>query len=141
VRDTAAGFLTQQAAYLTRVLKVGTERLHDMRILVVEDEFLLAEVMVEELAREGAIVVGPVARVADAMNVIAREELDGAVLDVNLNGQMAYDVAAELLNRNVRVVLTTGYERDSMPPRLKHLHCCIKPYTIDCIVDGLVNRP
>jgi two-component SAPR family response regulator len=78
--------------------------------LVVEDEFLVA-LHVEDILQEiGFDVVGPVARVTDALRLIEQErKLDFAVLDVNLNGEMSWPVARALRARSVPFVFVTGY--------------------------------
>jgi CheY-like chemotaxis protein len=71
------------------------------RILLVEDEFLIA-MEVEDVLRDlGAEVVGPFARLEPALGVVHREKLDGAVLDVRLNGDTIEPVAAVLISRGV----------------------------------------
>ena len=71
--------------------------LRDCRVLVVEDEYMLADELEMELVDAGATVLGPVGTVGEAMAMIEAEaEIDGAVLDVNLRGKMAFP-AADLL--------------------------------------------
>ncbi len=86
------------------------------RVLVVEDDYFLADDMKNELTRAGAKVVGPVGRVADALRLVASgEPLDAAVLDINLGGQMVYSVADALRVRDVPFVFTTGYDAAAIP--------------------------
>jgi hypothetical protein len=73
-------------------------------------------------------VVGPVASVNGALDLIAEtERLDGAVLDVNLQGEMAYPIADALVARGVPFVFATGYDEASIPPRYAHIRRCEKP--------------
>jgi CheY-like chemotaxis protein len=73
-----------------------------LSILVVEDEFLLAEALVDGLERCGASVVGPVPTVEKALKAVASaDRIDFAVLDINLRGQMVYPVADALKERGV----------------------------------------
>ena len=103
-------------------------RLEGRRILVVEDEFLIA-MEVEELLRAlGAQVVGPFGRLEPALKAVREEELHGAVLDVRLDGETSEPVAAVLVSRGVPVLLTTGFERDQLPPGLRHLPRLRKPF-------------
>lgn len=79
------------------------------RILVVEDEFLIAEniaIMLEELGYE---VVGPIPTVAAAIKAVASEKLDGALLDANLAGASSGPIAVELTARKVPFLVVTGY--------------------------------
>lgn len=110
------------------------------RILVVEDEALLAELLCEELAGVGAVVVGPAATVQHALEMIAAEaRLDAAILDVNLAGDCAEPVAALLEARKVPVLLTTGYDAAGLPPSMAQLACWRKPSTFEALVDKLAR--
>ncbi|MDT1064763.1 response regulator [Paracoccus sp. CPCC 101403] len=81
-----------------------------LRVLIVEDEFLLADEMRSALQESGAVVVGPAGNVQAALNLIARSELDVAVLDVNLRGETVVPVARELLARAIPFAFVTGYD-------------------------------
>jgi two-component system, response regulator PdtaR len=85
-------------------------RLDQLRVLVVEDEFLLADDLSRALAREGASVVGPVATAAGAQALVAEGGVDCAVLDINLRGELAYPLARELKERAIPFVFVTGYD-------------------------------
>ena len=77
-----------------------TKPLSDRKILVVEDETLIAMVMVDFLRDQGAWVIGPVSTVDSAMDAIASSsKIDGAFLDINLNGEASYFVADRLSER------------------------------------------
>ena len=102
--------------------------LEGRRILVVEDEFLIAMEVEDVLRALGAEVVGPFGRLAPALGAVKKEVLDGAVLDVRLDGETSEQVAAELVSRGVPVLLTTGYEGEQLPPDLRHLPRLRKPF-------------
>ena len=102
--------------------------LEGRRILVVEDEFLIAMELEEILRALGAEVVGPFGRLEPALGAVQKEVLDGAVLDVRLDGETSEQVAAELISRGVPVLLTTGYESEQLPPELRHLPRLRKPF-------------
>src|SRR5262249_58334472 len=95
------------------------ERGHRMRkrrrILVVEDDFLVATLLAEILESVGWQVVGPVAHLATALNAAASEGFDAAVLDVNLGGQTVYPVAEVLDARRVPFVFVTACGREALP--------------------------
>ena len=99
------------------------------RILVVEDEFFIAETAAEMLIALGATVVGPAATVAQALSIIAREPIDPLFLDVNLNGERSEAVARALEAQGISFVIATGYGasgwRDVTMPVLS------KPYSQD----------
>ncbi len=81
------------------------------RILVVEDEYLIAIEMERWLQEAGAEVAGPVPDTERALALIETEALDAAVLDVHLNGEPAYVVADRLTERGVPYLFATGEVR------------------------------
>ena len=90
--------------------------LHGRRILVVEDEYLLADDLRQTLESLGIEVVGPVATVAQALELLESEQApDGAMLDVNLQGDAVFPVLDLLRERAVPFVLTTGYDGWALP--------------------------
>jgi CheY-like chemotaxis protein len=97
------------------------------RVLVVEDEYLVAMDMSAYLEAAGAHVVGPASNVSAALAALERTELDGAILDVNLRGEMAYPVADALAARGIPFVFTTGYDARSVPDRFAGVKRCEKP--------------
>ena len=93
-------------------------QLAGLRLLLVEDEFFLAEDMAKGLAAQGAEVIGPVPSIDGALDLIAAcGRLDGALLDVNLQGEMAFPVADALAERGVPFMFITGYDASSIPER------------------------
>jgi CheY-like chemotaxis protein len=84
------------------------------RVLVVEDEFLLALELERLLQRQGCVVLGPVWSVDRALALLGDQSPDGAVLDVNLRGRRVAPVAAALRERGVPFVLVTGYGEDQL---------------------------
>src|SRR4029078_2691283 len=85
-----------------------------LRVLVVEDEMIVAWVLEDMLADLGCAVIGPAARVKQALAMIDAEAVDAALLDVNLNGQKSYPVADALAARGVPFIFATGYEKDRL---------------------------
>lgn len=86
-----------------------------LRVLVVEDENLIALLVEDMLAELGHDVIGPVARLNKALEMARREALDVAILDVNINGEDTYPVAAVLAARSIPFVFATGYARQRLP--------------------------
>jgi CheY-like chemotaxis protein len=84
------------------------------RILVVEDEMLVAMLIEDILADLGCTVVGPAVRVAEALPMAESAALDCAFLDVNVAGERVFPVAAALAGRSVPFVFVSGYGEDAL---------------------------
>ncbi|MEO8813456.1 MAG: response regulator [Caulobacteraceae bacterium] len=84
--------------------------LEGLRILVVEDEAMIAMLMEDMLADLGCVVIGPAYSLESAMEMAAAPmAIDAAVLDVNLGGKSSFDVADALKARGVPAIFSTGY--------------------------------
>jgi DNA-binding response OmpR family regulator len=102
-----------------------------LRILVVEDTLLIADLIVEELELVGCEVVGPAPRVESGLALAAAERLDGALLDVNLNGEMCFPIADVLVQRRVPMAFLTGYGEGTLPPAFRDMPRLVKPFRVD----------
>ncbi len=103
--------------------------LHGMRVLVVEDMLMVAEMLAEALTIAGVEVVGPVGRVEAAVLMAQREALDGALLDVNLAGESSGPVAAALHARGIPFVFLTGYsDPAALPTAFREVPRLLKPF-------------
>jgi CheY-like chemotaxis protein len=112
--------------------------LRDCHVLVVEDEYLVAEELELELLEAGAVVIGPVATVAAALALIETEaRIDGAVLDANLGGELVYPVADRLLALGVPLIFTTGYDASTIPATYKGCLVCEKPVHIAAVARAM----
>jgi DNA-binding response OmpR family regulator len=98
------------------------------RVLAVEDEFLLACSLEDDLRSFGYAVVGPFANLARASEAAARERFDLAVLDVNLNGEMVFPLVEALMERGIPLLLLSGYGNAGLPERFRALPRLAKPY-------------
>ncbi len=97
-------------------------------ILLVEDDFFVAHDLTLSLQAAGAVVVGPVSSLASGRTVIRRtSRLDGAILDINLGGELSYELIDMLLARDVPVTFATGYDRQAVAARYRHIPLCEKP--------------
>jgi DNA-binding NtrC family response regulator len=107
-------------------------------ILVVEDEYLLADDLCSELADRDATVVGPAATVEQGVALLEESgDLNGAILDVNLRGEPVFPLADALMARNVPFVFTTGYDASAIPERFDHVSRCEKPVHIGRVVEAI----
>lgn len=107
---------------------------HDLagcRILVAEDEYLIADDIREALTDAGVEVLGPVATVEEAASLIAADpRIDAALLDINLRGTQIFAVADTLLERGVPFVFVTGYDRWAIPERFNDTPRLEKPIKV-----------
>ena len=97
------------------------------RILVIEDEFLVAIDIQSQLENAGVLQVEQSATEKDALKRIGDGGWDAAVVDANLNGRSIERVAAALIHNHIPFVVVTGYNRDSLPPELVHTPVLSKP--------------
>ena len=97
-------------------------------ILLVEDEYLIAWALQDELQGSGAHVIGPAASVEDALALLASEPVDGAILDVSLDREKVFPVAEALSERGIPFVFATGYS--DLPPEWQHVPRFEKPVEV-----------
>ena len=108
------------------------------RILVAEDEFLLADDLDMELQDAGAIVLGPAGTISEALKIIEdQQQIDGAILDVNLGGDAIFPAAEALMKRQVPFVFTTGYDPSSIPERYRAIVRFEKPIILRHVVSAV----
>lgn len=113
--------------------------LNGLRVLVVEDQSIIALHLADVLRDAGCVVIGPVASLKPALALARGERLDLAVLDMNLDGDHVLPVAQELENRGIPFVLATGYSDSTLPEHWRGLPCLRKPFT-DAQLTELVAR-
>jgi DNA-binding response OmpR family regulator len=113
------------------------------KVMVVEDSPLVVmslECLFDDM--EWAI-DGPATRIADALRLAETTDADIALLDVNLDGEMSFEVADRLIARGVPVVFATGYEGAGLlPDRLKSVPVVTKPFAVielEALLKGLVG--
>lgn len=97
------------------------------RIMIVEDEALVAMAVAESLTGLGCHVIGPFSRCADAMAAVADDDVHAAILDVNLGNEMVYPLADMLATRGVPFIFVTGYGAESIVPRFAGVPVLQKP--------------
>ncbi|MFK4506853.1 response regulator [Bradyrhizobium daqingense] len=110
------------------------------RVLVVEDEYFLAEDIGKALRTLGAEIAGPVGHIEDAVEVLHNGGiLDGAVLDVNIRAEPIFPIARELRARHVPFVFTTGYDRISIEAEFRDVPLWEKPIDIVAMAQSLAS--
>ena len=112
-------------------------RLAGKRILVAEDDYLIAKCLARELHAAGVEVLGPVPTIDQALQFAGAGQIDGAVLDIDLRGEMAYAVVDFLLECGVPFLLGTGHTLDALPMRYRHVPYCTKPVEVGALARTL----
>ncbi len=100
----------------------------DRRVLLVEDEIIVAGMLQRMLGDLGYAVVGPASDVDEAMEMIGSGGIDAAILDINLDGTMSYPVADELASRGIPYVFSTGYGGEDLPDGYEGVPLLKKPF-------------
>ena len=104
--------------------------LRGLRILVVEDSMLVADLIAEALGDAGCQVLGPAPRIDRALALVRSEALDGALLDVNLAGEHCLPIAELLTQRRIPFLFMTGYGDMALPASCSDVPHLTKPFNI-----------
>lgn len=96
-------------------------------VLVVEDDYVLAREVCDDLIRHGAHVLGPAPTVHYANLIVGKRRLDGAILDIKLFGEEVYGLVDELMERGVPVVFATAYHPEQIKARYRRIEVLAKP--------------
>jgi two-component SAPR family response regulator len=107
------------------------------RILIVEDEIIVALDLANKITAEGAKAVGAVSTVNAALDVIANTELDGVILDIKLREEMAFPVADVLAVRHIPFVFMTALDAGDIPSRHANIRRVQKPAGTEVICRAL----
>jgi DNA-binding response OmpR family regulator len=105
------------------------------RILVVDDERLLALLLADWLEELGHETVGPACDVASALTLIDTASPDAGIIDVSLGSETGYPVAESLLKRDVPFAFATGHGEANLPPRFAGHRILVKPFEFDALRD------
>ena len=108
-------------------------------ILLVEDEYMVAEPLAELLEVWGATILGPAPTLEQALGLLARtDQIDFALVDVNLRGIKAFPLADALLARGVPFVFTTGYGTSMIPEPYRDVAVVQKPFSKIALAKALL---
>ena len=113
------------------------KRLQDKHILVVEDEYLVADETRRLLEKWGAVVVGPVSNVSDGIELVNTGTVHAAILDIRLDGELVFPLADLLDERAIPFVFATGYDATMLPERYSGYILCEKPAQLEVIAKAL----
>lgn len=110
------------------------------RILVVEDEYFLADDIVRALQSLGARVIGPFGELREATEIVDGDvAIDAAVVDINLWNEMVFSLARVLRARKIPFVFTTGYDKTSIEPEFQDVRLWEKPLDIAAMARELTG--
>jgi len=128
MKSSAAEFVSAAVHGVATSVGKDMPRLGGKRVLVVEDEPLVALDIVAALEGAGADVVGSAGTAKEALHIIDNTLLDAALLDANLRGHPVGEIAAALAARNVPFLFVTGYGRESLPQAFAKTAVLSKPF-------------
>ncbi|MBA3676987.1 MAG: response regulator [Sphingosinicella sp.] len=114
-------------------------KLESRRILVVEDSPVIAVVLEDMLQDFGCVVVGPAGNMAVALELAASDDIDAAILDINIRGGKIYPVATMLADRDVPFLLASGYADWTLPPELMDRPRLVKPFSAEDVEQKLAE--
>ena len=114
------------------------------RILILEDEPLIAMMLADWIDELGHEIVGPVHAIDTALAAVTSQSFDAAIIDINIGYQQSYPVADVLVTRQLPFAFATGDSPDSIEERFTGCSTLAKPYDFDTfqrVVDNLLARP
>lgn len=117
--------------------------LQGARVLIVEDEYFIADDLARALRSCGATPVGPAGTVEQASYLLETESVDATILDLNLHGEMAFSLAEVLARERMPCLIISGYAGESLPNSVKSMPRLEKPvsprHAMSCLSQQL-NR-
>src|SRR4051812_30322123 len=102
-------------------------KLDGCRVLIVEDEHLLAMDLEDPLKSNGARIIGPYADLDAAYRRAEQDHFDVAIIDINLRDEAAYPIADELVRQRIPFCFCTGYDTSVVPERFADARVFQKP--------------
>lgn len=122
------------------VRPVSTNLLAGCRVLVVEDEYFLADDIVRALRALGAGILGPCGELEDATRMLDdHPAIDAAVIDINLRSEMVFPLARLLRARGIPFVFATGYDRTAVDAEFRDIHLWEKPLDLAAMAQDLTE--
>jgi DNA-binding NtrC family response regulator len=110
-----------------------------LKILLVEDEMLVSLIIEDLLADQQCLIVGPFDEVPSALAAALTEDIDAAVLDVNVKGVKIYPVADALAERRIPFLFLSGYGDHAIPPDHPDWIACEKPFKAELLLSKLAQ--
>ena len=111
------------------------EAKRSLRVLIVEDEALIALHLQTDLENHGHCVVGPAYNLPEGLDLAQNDCIDVALLDVRLGGELSVPIADRLLARGIPLAFATGYSDTGLvPEHLRGIPRLNKPYRLDAVL-------
>ena len=107
------------------------------RVLVVEDDCLIAMELAAELQELGHVVIGPCTSVEQGIALSGDANLDAAILDIRVSDGLIYPLAEALQERHIPFVFATGYDADGVPEEFRQVPLVRKPFTAEQLMSEL----
>ncbi len=130
----------------SQILGAGTSDMNQpvvaltgLKVLVVEDETIVAMLLEQMLEELGCIVAGVAGQLSAAAELAMHADIDVAILDMNLGGQRVDPVAEVLAARDVPFVFASGYGEEGLPPAWRGRPVLPKPFRLDQLKDALIG--
>ena len=139
VKPSAAEFVSPAPRDVTVAVVKDAARLAGKRVLVVEDEALVALDIIAALEYAGADVTGPAGTAKEALAIIDGTPLDAALLDANLRGHPVDEIAAALAARNIPFLFVTGYGPGSLPKAFAKTAMLAKPFSQEQLIAAVAS--
>jgi DNA-binding response OmpR family regulator len=112
-------------------------QLAGLRVLVLEDDYFIADEMCSTLREYGAEIVGPAPDLDHGLRLVRSEEIDCAVLDINLQGSLTFGLASELRKRGTPAIFATGYDESVLPDEFSGCIRLEKPVNLRALLQAV----
>jgi two-component SAPR family response regulator len=104
-----------------------------LTVLIVEDEWLIADQIADALREGGLGIVGPVGQVAPALDLVRSERISVALIDINIDGDRTFRLAEALANASIPFAFLSGYSKADLPQNLRERPLLQKPVDADAV--------
>jgi len=121
-------------------MNFSSKRWRGLRVLIVEDEYLVAQDLADRFQNLGVDVLGPAGTVAEGLKLAGSGDIHAAVLDVNLRGERVYPVADLLRLKGIPFVFASGYGGELEPTAYSNIPRCVKPVDFETLTQELAGQ-
>jgi CheY-like chemotaxis protein len=121
------------------LIAVAVAELSGLRVLIVEDEALIALCLEETVCEWGCVVTGSMTTVEDAIECVASTPFDIAILDLSLHGKPVYAVAEAVVKIGKMIVFASASAQSNVPAAFRHFPSILKPYTDEQLLTALIE--